>query len=168
MRVGITGHQHLADADAWDWVEARIDEILRGLPRPLVGLTSLAVGADQLFARSVLRNRGALHAVIPFASYETSFSTHWERQAYRDLLGAAADIQVLPKCATNEDAYLAAGKRVVDLSDVLIAVWDGLPARGTGGTADVVAYCRKQGTRLIHLDPVLMCVTYSEPVDWKK
>jgi hypothetical protein len=27
----------------------------------------------------------------------------------------------------------------------LCAVWDGLPARGYGGTADVVAYARQHG-----------------------
>jgi hypothetical protein len=34
----------------------------------------------------------------------------------------------------------------VDRSDVLLAVWDGQPARGPGGTGDVVAYARARGT----------------------
>jgi hypothetical protein len=33
----------------------------------------------------------------------------------------------------------------VDRSDVLLAVWDGRPARGFGGTGDVVAYARRRG-----------------------
>jgi hypothetical protein len=33
----------------------------------------------------------------------------------------------------------------VDRSSVLVAVWDGQPARGLGGTADVVAYARQRG-----------------------
>jgi hypothetical protein len=37
------------------------------------------------------------------------------------------------------------GKVVVDRAEVLIAVWDGLPARGLGGTADVVAYAGSAG-----------------------
>ena len=37
---------------------------------------------------------------------------------------------------------MAAGRLLVERSDRLIAVWDGLPARGPGGTADVVAYAR--------------------------
>ena len=28
---------------------------------------------------------------------------------------------------------------------MLVAVWDGQPARGLGGTADVVAYARQRG-----------------------
>jgi len=38
---------------------------------------------------------------------------------------------------TDEDAYMAAGRRVVDLSDVMIAVWNAKPAKGKGGTADI-------------------------------
>src|SRR5271165_2228772 len=38
---------------------------------------------------------------------------------------------------TDEDAYMAAGRRVVDLSDVMIAVWIAKPAKGKGGTADI-------------------------------
>jgi hypothetical protein len=34
---------------------------------------------------------------------------------------------------------------VVQRSDVLLAVWDGLPARWFGGTGDVVAYARERG-----------------------
>lgn len=34
---------------------------------------------------------------------------------------------------------------LVGLVDELIAVWDGKPARGYGGTADVVAYAERTG-----------------------
>jgi hypothetical protein len=38
------------------------------------------------------------------------------------------------------------GRAVGDRSNVLVAVWDGQPARGLGGTADVVvAYARERG-----------------------
>jgi len=41
---------------------------------------------------------------------------------------------------------MAASKLMVDEADELYAVWDGKPARGYGGTADVVAYAREHGT----------------------
>lgn len=34
---------------------------------------------------------------------------------------------------------------LVGMADRLLAVWDGKPARGFGGTADVVAYARRVG-----------------------
>jgi hypothetical protein len=40
---------------------------------------------------------------------------------------------------------MAGGRAVVDRSDVLMAVWDGQPARGLAGTADVGAYARERG-----------------------
>jgi hypothetical protein len=52
---------------------------------------------------------------------------------------------VLPATATREEAYEATGLYVVEHSDVLIAVWDGRPARGRGGTASIVATAREQG-----------------------
>jgi hypothetical protein len=43
--------------------------------------------------------------------------------------------------STAAPASAAAAAR----AEVLIAVWDGLPARGLGGTADVVAYAKQCG-----------------------
>lgn len=34
---------------------------------------------------------------------------------------------------------------LVRLSDEVLAVWDGLPARGYGGTADVVTFAENNG-----------------------
>jgi hypothetical protein len=46
---------------------------------------------------------------------------------------------------STERAHLAAGQVVVDRSERLVAVWDGKPARGIGGTADIVSYARQKG-----------------------
>ncbi|MGW4103078.1 hypothetical protein [Streptomyces sp. NPDC004976] len=47
--------------------------------------------------------------------------------------------------STHEQAYLGAGRWIVDHCDRLIAVWDGRPARGLGGTGNVVANARRTG-----------------------
>ncbi|NJP95187.1 hypothetical protein HCN51_38110 [Nonomuraea sp. FMUSA5-5] len=46
---------------------------------------------------------------------------------------------------STAESPMAAGARMLDDADVLFAVWDGQPARGYGGTADVVAEARRQG-----------------------
>ena len=46
--------------------------------------------------------------------------------------------------------FLRAGRRVVDLSDRLFAVWDGEKARGVGGTAEIVDYARASGKPVTH------------------
>jgi hypothetical protein len=152
MRVGITGHQELDEPEAWPWVAMMLRAELAKVAPPLIGVTSLAVGSDQLLARLVVERGGTIHAVLPFADIERSFSPE-HVPAYRELTKLAT-IEVLDTPGTDEDAYLAAGRRVVDLSDVMLAVWDGHPAKGRGGTADVVAYSIRRRVPLIHIDPV--------------
>ena len=36
------------------------------------------------------------------------------------------------------------GRYVVDHCDVLIALWDGMPSSGQGGTAEIVSYAKEQ------------------------
>lgn len=156
MWIGITGHQRLDDPGAWRWVAKVIREELERASPPLVGVTSLAIGADQLLARLVLEQGGAIHAVLPFADIERSFSPE-ALSAYRQLVEQST-VEVLVTPGTDEDAYLAAGHRVVDLSDVVLAVWNGRPAKGKGGTADVVAYAMRSGKPLNHIDPVLRTI----------
>ena len=42
---------------------------------------------------------------------------------------------------------------MVDRSERLVAVWDGKPARGIGGTADIVSYARQKGVPVVVLWP---------------
>ncbi len=42
----------------------------------------------------------------------------------------------------REAQYALGGAYIVERADELVAVWDGQPARGTGGTADVVSWRR--------------------------
>jgi hypothetical protein len=156
MRVGITGHQRLEDPKAWAWVARVMRNELAKVEPPLVGVTSLAVGADQLLARLVLEAGGTIHAVLPFADIERSFSAE-DLPAYCELVRQAT-VEVLDTHGTDEDAYLAAGQKIVELSDIVLAVWNGKPAKGKGGTADVVAYALHRGVPLIQIDPTLRIV----------
>ena len=152
MNLGITGHQRLPDPSSWEWVERSIGETLDQISGPLVAVTSLAIGADQLLAQLVLARGGTVRAILPFEDIERTF----EKDAlleYRRLVNQS-DVEVLPPHDTDEDAYLAAGQRVADLADVMIAVWDGQPAKGKGGTADIVRYSLERNVPLVHINPV--------------
>lgn len=46
---------------------------------------------------------------------------------------------------STSEAHQAGSEILVGLVDELIAVWDRKPARGYGGTADVVAYAKRTG-----------------------
>jgi hypothetical protein len=141
--VGITGHRDLSEP-THTLVSAAITTQLRNF-RPLHGISSLAEGADQIFAEEVLKAGGALTAVIPSADYGRGFATAAGRARYRQLRAQAMEVIQLPFPSPSQDAYWAAGRRVVALADVLVAVWDGSPAGGVGGTADVVAFAEEHG-----------------------
>jgi predicted Rossmann fold nucleotide-binding protein DprA/Smf involved in DNA uptake len=141
-RIGVTGHQNIP-AEARDTVYRLALEALTASPAP-IAISSLAAGADQIVATAALAAGGSLALVVPCAHYRTTL-TGDDLDRYDKLSVHAVDIEQLPFDEPSEAAFMAAGKRVVDLSDHLLAVWDGRPAAGYGGTADVVAYAREQG-----------------------
>jgi hypothetical protein len=142
-RVGVTGHRDLPESTC-RLVSAAIAAQLRRF-ESLDGISSLAEGADQIFAEQVLKAGGALTAVVPSAHYGRSFATIDGNATYRRLRALAREVIELPFGSPSDEAYLAAGHRVVGLAEVLLAVWDGTPSRGVGGTADVVAFAGERG-----------------------
>ena len=54
----------------------------------------------------------------------------------------------------RRQAYEDVGSYVVDNCDMLIALWDGKPASGKGGTAEIIKYARKRGRPIIIISTV--------------
>jgi hypothetical protein len=110
----------------------------------MTGLSLLADGADQIFARAVLEAGGAIEAVIPAAEYRDGLPPG-ARDEYDALLAKAVTVHRLPFTGSTSESHMAASEFMIDHAEELWAVWDGKPARGYGGTADVVAYARLSG-----------------------
>ena len=151
--VGVTGHRALADPQR---VAGEVDVLLDRLAADgdvtFVAVSSLAEGADRIVARQVLaRPGGRLVALLPFepVDYILDFADAASVQEFTDLLGAADENQVILGSPTDdwtrEAAYERAGHAVLDRSDLLVALWDGQPAQGRGGTAEVVSEARLIG-----------------------
>ena len=141
--------------------EARIERSIgepRWRPSAKIGISCLAVGADQLFAARVVGLAGTLEVILPFEHYEQTLDVS-EREGFARLLGAAARVVVLGGERDSEEAYFAAGRRVVEESDAIIAVWNHLPAEGKGGTGDVVACARSLHRPITCIDPFARTVT---------
>lgn len=139
--IGFSGHQTLSVRTRRLVRAALAQELSKH--REFLAVTSLAAGGDQIFAECVVASGNQLMVVIPCERYERSFNSPSEILNYRQLLDSAIDTIQLPYLEPSEEAYWAAGQRIVDMADVLIAVWDGQPAGGLGGTADVVEYAMK-------------------------
>lgn len=152
MRIGITGHRGLSEE-----VERRVRALLSQAvkeydPGELVGVSCIADGPDSWFAEAVLDHGGRIEVVVPAAEYRNSLP-HWHHPTYDRLIHQASDIHETGMTASDSHAHMAGSEILVGLADELLAVWDGLPARGYGGTADVVAYAERQGTTVRVLWP---------------
>jgi hypothetical protein len=153
MKIGITGHQHLANENDWAWVEKSMRIVLDDMRADLIGISSLAAGADQLFARIILELGGLLHVVIPFPNYERAFSSAEDVESYHTFVAHAGWKETVRTSETDEEAFFLAGQRIVQLADKMLAVWDGQPAAGLGGTADVVSFAIANGVAVTRIDP---------------
>ncbi len=152
--VGFTGHRRLADPEA---VAAAITVALRALrqevPGEWIGLSSIAMGSDQLFVRQLLELGISWHAILPLPRAE--FARDFPPADWADveaLLLRAEHSRTINMNGSREDAYLDCGLETVDGADILLALWDGQPAHGKGGTADVVEYARSIGKPVLILD----------------
>ncbi|MGG2459397.1 hypothetical protein ACO0M4_06165 [Streptomyces sp. RGM 3693] len=145
MRVGITGHRGL-NRHVEQRVRALLDETLQSYTADeLVMVSCIADGPDAWAAESALRCSARLEVVIPADKYRDGLPD-WHHEVYDELLRRASDIHRTGMTESDEAAHMAGSVVLVGLVDELIAVWDGKPARGHGGTADVVAYARRTGT----------------------
>jgi hypothetical protein len=153
MTYGITGHQHLATSDNEDWTRRQLSRLIAQAGKNICfGLSALAIGADQIFAEAIIENNIPLRVVIPCAGYEKTF-TATSLQHYKLLLEAASSFYKLDYDAPSEAAFLAAGKTIVNSSDVLLAVWNGEPAKGMGGTGDIISYARSLNKTIFNVNP---------------
>ena len=168
LAVGLTGHRldRLGKDGAarlggqLDALLARIEQAARGLaPADLRLVTGLADGADAIGADVALARGWQLDAVLPFFrdDYAGDFADDPARGAYRRQLAACGAVFELDgdlaDPAGHGVAYERAGRVTVAQSDLLIAVWDGGPARGRGGAPQIVAEAVLAGVPVIQIDP---------------
>ncbi|WP_166336985.1 hypothetical protein [Sphingobacterium chungjuense] len=152
MKIGITGHQEF-EADLTDWIENEITKEITMMRQIRSAYTCLAIGADQLFAKVMISLNIQLTAIIPCSRYEDTFDTN-NRERYLELLSLCKQIKKLNYSEPSEKAFLEAGHVIAEESDVLFAIWDGKPAKGLGGTADIVEYALNLKKMVIHLNTI--------------
>ncbi|MFD9124156.1 hypothetical protein [Kitasatospora sp. NPDC059571] len=144
MRLGITGHRGLTGTIAQQVRVLLAEAVAARAGSDLVGISCLADGPDAWFADLVLEHGGRLEAVIPASGYRGSLPA-WHHEHYDRLLARASEVHETGLADSTSEAHMAGSEILVGLADLVLAVWDGLPARGYGGTADVVAYAEHNG-----------------------
>ena len=174
LRFGITGHRppRLFEADHAA-VKATCMAVFResqgiledmharhpgvfGTAPPVVKLTSsLAEGADVIAAEAALECGMGISACLPFAAqtYAQDFTPERWADSQRLIEASESVMELGEQLGGNTTAYEAAGRIVMAQSDILIAVWDGDPAKGRGGTAQIVTEAIALHLPVIHIDP---------------
>ncbi len=117
-------------------------------------LSPLAEGADRIVAHAGLALGADLQCPLPFldAEYCHDFEDAASRDEFHSLLAKASAVFQMEGSRAEEDAaYERAGRMVLEQSDLLIAIWDGEPAAGRGGTAQIVAEALAQHVPVVWL-----------------
>lgn len=155
--IGITSHRNIPAREI-EPIRARVRELLaqwqQEFPHsPLMMLSALAEGGDQIVAEEGLRCGAQLIAPLPLPRdlYERDFTDDATRASF-DALCARAHVIQLPLLPghTLEDIaqsgvernrqYAQAGAFVARHCHLLLAIWDGKINDRLGGTAQVVQY----------------------------
>ncbi|SRR5258708_39305865 len=157
MKAGITGHQNIGSNETIKWVTNVLVANIKELSIDF-GLTSLAIGADQLFAETLRGLHIRYVAIIPCEGYEQTFTTTNDLRKYKSLLQSSSEIIKLPFDKPSEEAFFEAGKHIVNSSDMVIAIWDGQAAKGLGGTGDIVNYALSIKRSILHINPITRTV----------
>jgi hypothetical protein len=140
-RIAVSGHRGLTPAIVAVVDHAMRTELATEDPGSLVGISCLADGADQIFARAVLDAGGRLEVIVPARAYRDGLPAESHAE-YDRLLARASAVTRLDRDESTSDAHMDASTTMLATADRLLAVWDGKPSRAPGGTADVVDHAR--------------------------
>ncbi len=164
-----TGHMMDAPGASARFPHERIESVRLQLQACLeennvrFGYAAAACGADLLFLDAIYRRDGELHIVLPLneelfvqSSVTIDPSYDWEKD-FRRLMETAAHVVVANDFSRTGDALqfeyanqVMTGlamlhARALGTEIVPIAVWDGKPSRGPGGTGSLVEMWQRMG-----------------------
>ena len=153
--IGVTGHRDLNKADIPQLqalVTNELSKLKAAYPHsPLIMLNSLASGADTLCAKLAIEQGIELKCPLPMPlpQYRQDFSGE-DLIQFDKLIVQASEVfvcplaETLPKIDNRDFYYRQAGIYLATHCHVLLALWDGLPAKPNGcGTAEVVEFMLK-------------------------
>lgn len=150
--IGVTGHRDLREQDIpllRSLVHSELNKIKTEYPHsPLKMLNSLAKGADWLCAEEALSLGIFLVCVLPMETddYRKDFEGE-DLMRFNTLLKQASETftapstEPVPEVTDRDYYYRQAGIYVATHSHVLLALWDGTPAKKDGcGTAEATGF----------------------------
>lgn len=171
FRVAVSGHRlnqlpeearpalQALIADALTALESSAKEA--GIKAPLILVSALAEGADRFAAHAAKAKGWGMESPLPFLipRYEQDFADEASITEFQSLLKAAdlvapIDGEALIAAGAGGAApYAAVGEALLQDADALLAVWNGAPKKGPGGTAEVLENALAGGMCVVWLAP---------------
>lgn len=148
LSIGVVGHRDLRPEDQ-PRIEKAVAGVLDWLKRmhphtPLLLVTSLAEGADQLAARVGLSLGCDLQVALPCEreQHEREITTPEGRAAFRELMGRARLVSIVPELPADRGAsiYERLAAYQARHAHVMLALWNGHRNGASGGTAETVTF----------------------------
>ncbi|MBK7214983.1 MAG: hypothetical protein IPH88_17175 [Bacteroidales bacterium] len=210
MRIGVTGHRKIKDANAVniqitrtiEYLKTTIESVNTDPHQPLIPgntkwrnaenfiiwklkksiaflnahpkrenpehhtpltwqvVSALAQGADRMVSRIAMDSLNAsLQVILPFneAEYREDFKTAEDLYEFEELYKEATitnihSFECEPAPTPRNRGYRHSGEKMAETCDIIIAVWDGGPAKGVGGTAEIVDYALRLNRTVIWIN----------------
>jgi hypothetical protein len=169
---------HMVDAPGREnppFPAGKIESVRREIAKALLthdlrhGFSSAARGSDILFVEELLRRGGIPHVFLPFpanAFARTSVGYGWDDRYWQVLRDPQVKLVEMASSLPAEGDLSAAYDRCnvmlqqeairlatsIGIKPILLAVWNGNPGDGRGGTADAVRGWIQQGYHAITID----------------
>jgi len=147
VAIGFTGHRSLEDeAQCRKWILDFLRRQKNSIPALVYGVSSVAAGGDLLFAESCIQLELPLCVLLPLPldEFRQDFTpADWARA--EQVLSKAASVEFAAGNQSREECYYECGIETVQQSRLLLALWNGEPSQGLGGTEDIVSFARGIG-----------------------
>jgi hypothetical protein len=151
LAIGFTGHRNLPDeARSRRLIYDFLAEKKASTPEILLGVSSVAAGGDLLFAESCIALEIPLRVLLPLTreAFRKDFDeATWSRA--EEAMRRAISVELVGKDGQRDECYYECGLETVMQSQWQVALWNGEPARGLGGTEQVVAFARSVGRPVV-------------------
>jgi hypothetical protein len=164
--IGVVGHRNIVEEskqDARNHFEKIVKSYKAKYPNtPILVVTSLAEGADQLIADVAINVEGVfLGVLIPMEidKYLETFSNDSAREEFNRFCSKAIFVRDTSTDIVFEndfDAYRNNTRELSNNADLLIALWDGIASNQVGGTSDTLYYKLKKIHRPKNLTDVAL------------
>ena len=167
ITLGVTGHRNIDTNDhkLKENIENELEKIIENYDEVIL-YSPLAEGADRLFVDVAFgiapEKMSKLLIPMPFDKerYMQDFKTEKSKHEFEKYFDESSfknnNKLVIDSFSTllgkDDESYKNVGKCVVDKSNILIALWDGKPANGIGGTGDIVTYAKKKRKAILHIN----------------